>query len=289
MLFAGRLAASRSHLEEAIALYNPIVHRSLARQAGIHPQVASGGFLAIALFCLGYPDQALAQSNAALIEAREMAHLPSVAGVLSLGTMLLSLVGNNAALSDWVDQLVELATEQGFPFWRAQGMIFRGWIEASNGSTAEGALLLRGGLTAFRATGSGNWLPHYTSLLAQACVCAGRTDEASILLDDALQIVERTGERWIAPELNRCRGQLLLRQGDFEAAAELYRRALNIAKDQGAKLWELRAAISLAQLWGKQGLRAEARELLAPVYSWFTEGFATADLKDAKALLDELT
>ena len=107
-------------------------------------------------------------------------------------------------------------------------------------------------------------------------------------MDDALQIVERTGERWFAAELNRHKGQLLLRQGHSEAAEELYRKALSIAEEQGAKLWELRAAVSLARLRRDQGRRAEARDLLAPVYGWFTEGFDTPDLKEAKALLDEL-
>ena len=184
---------------------------------------------------------------------------------------------------------VELVTEQGFPFWRAQGMIFRGWVKANNGSTAEGVLLLRYGLTAFRATGSGNWLPYYTLLLARACECAGLANEASILLDDALRIVERTEERWVAAELNGYRGQLLLRQGNFEAAADLYCRALNIARDQRAKLWELRAVVNLARLWGERGRRSRARQLLSPIYGWFTEGFDTADLKAARALLDELT
>jgi predicted ATPase len=108
------------------------------------------------------------------------------------------------------------------------------------------------------------------------------------LLDDALQIAERTGVRWFAAELNRHKGRLLLRHGHSKTAEELYGKALSIAEEQGAKLWQLRAAASLARLWGEQGRRAEARELLAPTYGWFTEGFDTADLKEAKALLDEL-
>ena len=131
-------------------------------------------------------------------------------------------------------------------------------------------------------------MPHHIALLARACEIAGQIEEALTLLDDALQIVERTGERWFAAELNRHKGQLLLRQGHSEAAEELYRKALSIAEEQEAKLWELRAAVSLARLWRDQGRRAEARDLLAPVYGWFTEGFDTADLKEAKALLDEL-
>ncbi len=131
-------------------------------------------------------------------------------------------------------------------------------------------------------------MPYHTALLAGACEIAGQVEEALTLLDDALQIVERTGERWFSAELNRHKGQLLLRQGHAEAAEELYRKALSIAAEQEAKLWELRAAASLARLRRDQGRHAEARDILAPVYGWFTEGFGTQDLKDAKALLDTL-
>jgi predicted ATPase len=152
----------------------------------------------------------------------------------------------------------------------------------------EGISLLRNGSTAFRATGAEAGMPHFIALLAKACEIAGQVEEALTALDDALQIVERTGERWLAAELNRHKGQLLLRQGHPEAAEEFYRKALAIAEEQEAKLWELRAAVGLARLRRDQGRRAEARDLLAPVYGWFTEGFDTPDLKEAKALLDEL-
>ena len=132
-------------------------------------------------------------------------------------------------------------------------------------------------------------MPHHIDLLARACEIAGQIEEAVSLLDDALQIVERTGERWFAAELNRHKGQLLLRQGQSEAAEELYRKALSIAEEQEAKLWELRATTSLARLRRDQGRHAEARDLLAPVYGWFTEGFDTPDLREAKTLLDELS
>ena len=288
LMFAGRFASSRSHLEEALALYDPISHRSLVHQAGIHPHVVSQAYLGIVLFCLGFPDQALAQSNAAIAEARRLAHPPSLAVSLALGARLLSLVGDDAALDERADQLVAVATEQGFPYWRAQGTIYRGWVKVKNGDVAEGISLLRSGSTAYRATGAEAWMPYYIALLARACEIAGQIEEALTLLDDALQIVERTGERWFAAELNRHKGQLLLRQGHSEAAEELYRKALSIAEEQEAKLWELRAAVSLARLRRDQGRRAEARDLLAPVYGWFTEGFDTPDLKEAKALLDEL-
>jgi predicted ATPase len=128
----------------------------------------------------------------------------------------------------------------------------------------------------------------YIALLAGACEIAGQTEEGAARLDQALQVVERTGERWSAAELDRQRGRMLLRQGHPEAAEELYRKALGIAREQEAKLWELRAAASLARLWRDQGRRSAARDLLAPVYDWFTEGFATPDLKAAKAVIDEL-
>jgi predicted ATPase len=168
------------------------------------------------------------------------------------------------------------------------GTIFRGWVKVKNGDVAEGISFLRSGSSAHLATGAEAWTPYHIALLAAACEIAGQVEEAVTLLDEALQIVERTGERWFAAELNRHKGQLLLRQGNSEAAEELYRKALNIAEEQAAKLWELRAAASLARLRRDQGRRAEAHDLLAPVYGWFTEGFDTPDLKEAKALLDEL-
>ena len=131
-------------------------------------------------------------------------------------------------------------------------------------------------------------MPYHIALLAAACEIAGQVEEASTQLDQALQIVNRTGERWFLAELNRHKGQLLLRQGHTAAAEELYRQALSIAREQEAKLWELRAAVSLARLRSDQGRRAEAHDLLAPVYGWFTEGFDTPDLKEAKALLEAL-
>jgi predicted ATPase len=153
---------------------------------------------------------------------------------------------------------------------------------------AEGISLVRSGSTAYRATGAELWMPHYIALLARACEIAGQIEEAVTQLDDALQVAERTEAPWFAAELNRHKSQLLLRQGHSETAEELYREALSIAREQEAKLWELRAAVSLARLRRDQGRRAEARDLLAPVYGWFTEGFNTQDLKEAKSLLDEL-
>jgi class 3 adenylate cyclase/predicted ATPase len=288
LMLAGRFASSRSNLEEVLALYDPISHRSLIHQVGDDPHVTSQALLAIVLFCLGFPDQALARSSAAIAQARRLTHLPSLATSLTIGSRLLSLLGDNAALEERADEVIAIATQQGFPYWRAMGTICRGWVKVNNGDVTEGMSLLRTGSNAFRATGSEMFVPHHVALLAKACEMAGQAEESLTLLDEALQIVDSTGDRFLEAELNRHKGQLLLRQGHTEAAEELYREALSIAREQEAKLWELRAAASLARLGRDQGRHSEARDLLAPVYGWFTEGFDTQDLKEAKALLDEL-
>jgi predicted ATPase len=287
-MFAGRLAPSRHHLEEMLALYDPISHHSLVQQAAVDPQVGSLAHLGIVLYCLGFPDQALARSRAAVAEARRLDLPASLASSLSLGAILLSFVGDEGTLDNWVRQLVAVATEQGFPAWRAAGTIYCGWIKTKSGDVAEGISLLRSGLMAYRATGAEAAIPHFITYLTKAHEIAGEIEEGLALLDDTLQIIERTGERWVEPELNRQKGELLLRQDHSKAAEEQYRKALSIAIEQEAKLWQLRAAASLARLWGEQGRRAAARDLLLPVYGWFTEGFDTADLKEAKALLNEL-
>ena len=289
LMLVGRFTPSRSHFEEVIALYDPNSPRSFSHHDANYPRVSSQAYSAIVLFCLGFPDQALAKSSAAIAEALRLAHPPSLALSLSLGTVPLALVGDNLALDKRADQLVKVTTEQGFPVWRAVGTVHRGWVMVGNGDVAEGVALLRSGSAAYRATGTEMWTPHFFALLARACEIAGQNEDALTMLNKGLRIVERTGGRWLAAELERLKGQLLRRQGHPEAAEELYRKALSIAREQEAKLWELRAAVSLARLRRDQGRRAEARELLAPVYGWFTEGFDTPDLKDAKALLQELT
>jgi len=288
LMWVGSFASSRSHLEVVLALYDPNSHQSLLRQTGIHPQLAAQAALGVVLFCLGFPDQALTQSNKAIAGARRLPHPPSLAMSLGMDALLLSIIGDDMGLEQRTDDLVAVATDQGFPFYRATGAIFRGWVKAKNPDVTEGLSLLRAGSSAYSATGATAWMPWYIALLAGACEIAGQIEEGAARLDQALQLVEKTGERWFAAELDRQRGRLLLRQGLPEDAEELYRKALGIAREQEAKLWELRAAASLARLWRDQGRRAAARDLLAPVYGWFTEGFATPDLKEAKALLDEL-
>jgi predicted ATPase len=288
LILRGRFALSRSHFEEVLALYDPMSHRPLVRQAGVQPPVISKAYLGIVLFCLGFPDQALVWGSAAVTEALRLAHPPSLAVTLAIALRLLSLVGDDAVLDERAEQLVAVTTEQGFPQMRAMGAIYRGWAKVKNGDIAVGISLLRSGSTAYRATGADAFMPYFIALLARACEIAEQIDEALTLLDDALQIVERSGERWFEAELNKHKGQMLQRRGHPEAAEELYHKALSIAQEQEAKLWELRAALSLARLRRDQGRSAEALDLLAPVYCWFTEGFDTPDLKDAKALLEAI-
>jgi predicted ATPase len=283
----GRFALSRSFLETVLSLYDAESHHSLGPQTGSHPQVVAQAYLGFVLLCLGFPDQALVRSNAAIAEA--LAHPPTLTVSLAQSARLLSLSGDNAALIERADQLVAVATDQGFPLYRALGTIYRGWAKARTGDVAEGISFLRSGSSAYSASGAETRISYHIALLAKACEIAGQLEEALLLLDNALQIAERMGERWFAAELYRHKGQLMLRQGDAEAAEKFYRQALTIAEEQEAKLWQLRAAVSLAELGDPQGRRSEAHDLLAPVYGWFTEGFDTQDLKGAKALLDELS
>ena len=217
-----------------------------------------------------------------------MAHRPSLVASLAFEATRFSLLGDANAVSRLVDELVAVATEQGFPSWGAHGTVFRGWVKVKNGEVAQGMSLLRAGSSALGATLGVAWTLHSFALLAEACEIAGKIREGLAWLDRALQMIETTGIAWLAAELNRLKGQLLLRQGNNAGAEELYRKGLCIARGQDARFWEVRAAVSLARLRRDQGRRTEAREVLAPVYLWFTEGFATPDLKEAKALLDEL-
>lgn len=251
--------------------------------------MAAQSFLGIVLFCLGYPEQGLACISAAIAEGRKLSHPASLATALGLGCKLLPFDGDNEVLEEWADEMVAIISDQALPHWRAGTTIYCGWRKVKNGDVTEGISLLRRGLTGFRAIGSEMWMPQFIAFLATAHQIAGEVGEALALLDDALQVVERTGERWFAAELNRLKGELLLGRGHAAVAEGLYRQALSIAREQEAKFWELRVAQSLAKLRRDQGSRSEARDLLAPVYAWFTEGFDTPDLKAAKALLDELS
>jgi predicted ATPase len=186
------------------------------------------------------------------------------------------------------EELLALSAEHGFPVLNALGAVHRGWCLAMAGRETEGIAQLTGGLAVYRSTGALRAVPYLFMLLAEAYQTARQPAEGVRHLVEAVRIMERTQERDFEAELYRARGELLLDAGDRAAAKESFCAALAVARRQSAKLWELRAATSLARLWCDQGERAEARDLLAPVYGWFTEGFDTPVLQDAKALLDEL-
>jgi DNA-binding winged helix-turn-helix (wHTH) protein/tetratricopeptide (TPR) repeat protein len=295
LMFCGRFAASRSHFEEGLALHDPLARRlriewaARVGRAQAISHLSGHGNLGVVLFCLGYPDRALAEINGIIAEAQTLTHPPYVILTQVFSAILLSLLGDDAALDRRAEDLTTAAAEQAFPLYRAQGMIFRGWAKVRHGNLSEGMVLLRRGSSAYRATGSEVWMPQYRAFLAIASEMAGQTEEAAALLDDALLTVERTGERWFEAELNRYKGELRLRQRNYVLAEESFGLALRIAQEQQAKLWELRAAISLARLYRDNDRRAHARAVLVPVYRWFTEGFDTDDLKAATALLAELT
>jgi predicted ATPase len=226
----------------------------------------------------------------ALTMAQELAHPHSLAFVLVFAAILHRLCGEMQAVYTRADAATLLAAEQGIAQWFAGGTILRGWAVAAQGQAAEGIALIRQGLVAWRAAAAEVLRPFWLALLAEAY--AAGDDPAGGLpgLAEALVLVETTGERWYEAELSRLRGELVLQHAIVEPgeAEACFQQALTIARRQQAKSWELRAAMSLSRFWQQQGKRAEARELLAPVYGWFTEGFDTADLQDAKALLEEL-
>jgi predicted ATPase len=294
LMFRGEFASSSAHFKQGLALDDPCARRAFDEWAARVGRgqgfslVSVHGNLAIVQFCLGYPDQALAEMRTMAADAQTLTHPPYLVLSQVFSAILLSLTGDDAALDRQSAELTAAAVEQGFPLYHAQGTIFRGWAKVRHGNISEGIDLLHRGLSAYRATGSEVWMPQYRAFLATASEMAGQIDEAAALWDDALHNVERTGERWFEAELNRRKGELLLRQQLWDLAEGLFGKALRIAQEQQAKLWELRAAVSLARLHRDKGRHANARAVLAPVYRWFTEGFDMADLKEAKALLDEL-
>jgi predicted ATPase len=195
------------------------------------------------------------------------------------------------AVHEQAEAAVALSTEQGFPLWAALGTSLRGWALALQGQGEEGMAQMRQGSAAWRATGAAVFIPYFCTVLADVSAHLGHPADGLQALAEAHTLVEQHEERWWAAEIARLRGVLLLRQTmpQPEEAETCFHQALDVARRQEAKSLELRAAMSLARLWQQQGKGAEARALLAPVYSWFTEGFDTADLQEAKALLDELS
>jgi predicted ATPase len=290
LLWLGAPAAALTHLTQGIALYDPQQHRASAFLYGEDAGVFCRSHAARTLWYLGYPDQGLARGQEAVMLAQQIAHLYSLGFAWSAAAVFHQFRREGSAAQECAEAAILLAREQGFPLWMAFGAILRGWALVHQGQAQEGIEQIKQGLRALRATGTAILRPYFLSLLAEAHSAMGQREAGLTILTEALTLADTTRERWYAPELYRLKGELLLAQSsDNHSEAETsFHHALDIARTQQAKSLELRAATSLAKLWQRQGKRQEAYDLLAPVYNWFTEGFDTADLKDAKALLDEL-
>jgi predicted ATPase len=286
----GILPAARQHLEEGIALYTSDQRRALVFRMGQDPGVACRVYAAWTLWLLGYPDQSLARLHEALTFAHELSHPFSLAFARCFAAFVSQFRRDVSAVHELAEAAIALATEQGFPQWAALGTIVRGWALAMQGQDEEGMAQVRQGLSAWRATGAAVSIPYFCTVLADVCDHLGHAEDGLQALAEAHTLVEQHEERWWEAEVHRLRGVLLLRQpGTPPAEAEAWlQQALDVAHRQEAKSLELRAAMSLSRLWQQQGKRQEAHDLLAPVYNWFTEGFDTADLQEAQALLDAL-
>jgi predicted ATPase len=273
-----------------MALYDSQKHRSHAFVYGQDPGVACQSFAAKPIWVLGYPDQALHGINEALTLAQEFAHPFSLAFALTMAAVVHQFRREAQTVQQRAEAVIAVSTEQGFPHWLAYNTILRGWALTARGEGAEGIARMRRGLVAYRGTGAELHRPYFLSLLAEAYGEAGQPEEGLKVLVEALAMVDTTGERNWEAELHRRKGELLLMQQGQRVgeAEECFWKALDIARRQQAKSLELRAVMSLSRLWQQQGKKEEVRQMLADIYGWFTEGFDTVDLKEAKALLQEL-
>jgi class 3 adenylate cyclase/predicted ATPase len=284
----GKFNDARSYSEKAISLWDPAFRDFVPSPED--PYVAVRNYLYRALLCLGYVDQARARREEALAEARQLSSFNVAYGLYQ------------ACISDWAiggvewaptilrsaDEILAISSEHGFALWSAFGKMIRGWGLGATGHAAEGIPLLIEGLADSHAIGCGAMLPFYLTTLGEVYGMAGQPDQGLKRLAEAAEMMERTEERWPEAEMHRLRGALLLSMDDHAAAERSYQQSLAVARRQDAKFWELRAAADLARLWRDQSRRIDARDLLAPVYGWFTEGFDTPVLKEAKALLEQL-
>jgi predicted ATPase/class 3 adenylate cyclase len=313
----GELTLAREHLDQALAIDASQPHPQGSTATAITARVATYNYAAFALWSLGYPDQALQRKHEALILAHELLHPYSMGFAMHYTAQLHIFRREAQAALEQSEAELALAAKHGFALWIAGGAVYRGWALAEQGQVEEGIAQIRQGLAAWRAMGSVTALPLYIPLLAEAYGKAGQAAEGLSVLAEALTLVDKTGERVYEAELYRLKGTLTLQSQaspgqvsgksqasqdkskntnpqpltpDPQAEAEAcFQKAIEIARHQQAKLLELRAVMSLSRLWQTQGKKDEARRMLAEIYGWFTEGFDTADLKDAKALLDELS
>jgi predicted ATPase len=290
LLVTGDIAESRAQFDQAIVLYNPAEHRPLATRFGQDIRMAILSLRSWALCVLGFRHAALADTERALQEAREIGQAATLMYALLVASISHTICGNYAAAIAHVDELIALTDQTESLFWGAWGVMQRGCVLALTGKASDAVQTITTGVAAWRSTGSTAMLPEYLSYLASAHAELGQFDDAARCIGEAMTAVEATKERWFEAEINRIAGEIALRSSERDAAKaqNYFERALEVARRQQAKSWELRAAMSMARLWRNQGKPQQAREVLAPVYGWFTEGFDTLDLKEAKALLDQL-
>jgi predicted ATPase len=290
LMYSGDHRAALGHFETAVSLYRPEEHRDSAFHYGQDIGVSAFVHLSWALWHCGYPDRSARAADRALAYSQQLGHAHTLAHALFLAGMAAVFSRDVATVHARSNDCVTLATEHGFAYWAAHGQVLQGWADAKRGEATTGIARIRDGLAAYEATGARLSTPLFLTLLAEALALAGKIEEGLAALDDALAKAAVSGERGWDAEIHRLRGELTVRSPypDPAKAEDSFRTALAIAREQGTRGYELRAATSLAQLWREQGRRGEARDLLAPLYGWFTEGFDTPDLKDAKALLEEL-
>jgi predicted ATPase len=303
LFFQGDFGAAREHLERCSALYDLDQHRSLAfAYAGQDPSVTSSVFSAWALQTAGYPDQGLQRSRDAVSLAQLLAHPYSLAYARGIAAAVHQFRKEGEETQNLADASLHVATEHGFPFWSAFQTILLGWVLVKQGKAEEGIAQMSRGMETYWATGAELLRPYLIGLLAEVLAERGSTERGLALLAEGLEAVEKTGERFYEAELYRQKGELLLRSYNKSSEApdfveqpsrlseieRCFLKAISVACRQRAKWFELRAATSLARLWHHQGRKEKAHTMLTKSYSWFTEGFETADLKDAKLLLEQL-
>ena len=290
LLFQGDLAGARGHFETVTNAYDPPKHRAHCALYGRDTGVDAHAMLSLTLWLMGYSDQAKRRHEESLALARELEHPFSLAIAYFVGAVLHSLLRDARLSRESAEDAIVLSTQQGFPNWLALSTILRGWAVATQGSADEGIGQVEKVLEALATMGAGVMRPYSLALLAGAYGKVGKADEGLFLVTEALTVSEKTGERWCDAELYRIKGELLLQKRESEAskAEGCYLQAIHTAQQQGAKSLELRASTGLARLWQRQGKNAKAHQILADVYGWFSEGFDTPDLQEAKALLGAL-
>jgi predicted ATPase len=289
-LWQGELVQAHTHVTDALALYDPEQHRAHAVRYGSDSGVFCGVLEALTRWLLGSPDQAVQGMQETLALARRLTHPFSLVQALHFSALLHQLRREPQAAQAQAEAELALCQEQGITHYYAWGLLPRGWALAEQGQVAEGIAQIRQGFAGWQATGAGTVWPWFLAVLAETYGKAGQSDEGLHTLEAALEAVQTKEERLYEAEVYRLKGALLLQQSAAQQteAEACFQQALTVARRQQAKAWELRAALSLSRLWHQQGRRAEASALLAPIYGWFTEGFDTADLQEAKALLVEL-